>query len=148
MPSFGFTPDEARALAQWFSVRDDQNWPFPADDSDLDVDLLAEGAQIFETYQCNQCHPAGDQLPSNPDKLNWGPDLSISAERLKGEWIHEWLVDPQVVSPGTKMPNFFGENAEGEYEVYVEDYEEQSQALRHFLKFMSEWHPPQEVSQN
>ncbi len=143
MPTFGFTEAQSRDLAHWFALRDEQDWPFGSESEQLDQDLLATGAALFGKYNCNSCHPSGSVLPSNPDKLNWGPDLSMAAERLKGRWINSWLHDPQLVSPGTKMPNFIGEHAEGipqaEYEGFVDDVEGEIDALRHYMKFMQEW---------
>jgi hypothetical protein len=35
------------------------------------------------------------------------PNLTIAHERLRPEWVLNWLVDPQRIVPGTRMPTFF-----------------------------------------
>ncbi len=145
MPTFGFTREEAEAVTQWFSIRDGENWPFETDPVALDEELLAEGAALFEEYQCQSCHPQGDVLPSNPDQLNWGPDLGLAKERLEPSWIKAWLLDPAVISPGTKMPNFLGEYIGPEYESYVDDAEREADALVQYLIYMDQV-APKEIS--
>jgi hypothetical protein len=87
-------------------------------------------------------------MPANPDKLNWGPDLSLAKERLEPEWIAEWLRDPQSLSPGTKMPGFFG-YTDGVFKWNPSLGEERAkaeiEALVHYLVFMDRW-APTEVS--
>ena len=34
----------------------------------------------------------------------WAPNLAMSKDRLRAEWMVEWLRDPQKIMPGTKMP--------------------------------------------
>jgi hypothetical protein len=34
----------------------------------------------------------------------------MARERLKPEWIKQWLWDPQQLAPGTKMPTFFDDD--------------------------------------
>ena len=46
------------------------------------------------------------------DKSSWGPDLGLSAERLRPEWIKDWLKNPPDFMPGTKMTNFFGDRSD------------------------------------
>jgi cytochrome c1 len=136
MPTFGLTPEQSTALVRWFAARADQPWPFELDDdSVVQPELLDAGEAAFDKNQCNSCHPAGGVNPSNPDMSNWGPDLSIAAERLKNDWIHEWLKDPQGLQPGTKMPSFFGETVDGEYNGFVEDWQQQIRELQHYM-----WH--------
>ncbi len=139
MPTFGFTPDESRALVHWFAAKDGADWPFYIDEehAELDEDLYVKGETIFGDYGCNQCHPAGDQLPSNEDKANWGPDLSMAADRLQSGWIGHWLKEPTEFQPGTKMPAFFGEYYDGEYEPAFEDWQEQIRSLEHYLMHMT-----------
>jgi len=146
MPTFGFTEPQAQGLSRWFAARAGQPWPFQSDaDAAVDQSLVDKGQQLFNKNQCNSCHPAGSQQPSNPDKSNWGPDLSMAAKRLKGPWIHEWLKDPPAFQPGTKMPTFFGETKAGKYSVFVKDYEEQITALRQFLKHMDHAKPAEKT---
>jgi mono/diheme cytochrome c family protein len=149
MPTFGFTQDQAMAFTRWFAERANQPWPFAADtDAAVIQDLLDKGQQVFAKNQCNQCHPAGGKEPSNPDKTNWGPDLAMAQKRLKGDWIHDWLKNPQASQPGTKMPNFFGELKDGKYNVFVKDWEDQVRALQHYLKHMDKAQPAEKpVSQ-
>jgi len=137
MPTFGLSEAESLALVRWFSARSQQPWPFTVDaDAALDQELYDKGLEVFNQFQCNSCHPSGATLPSNPDRSNWGPDLALAKSRLKPGWIHDWLKDPQELSPGTRMPNFLGEIADGEYTSYYDDWEDRIQALQHYLKHM------------
>lgn len=140
MPTFGLSPDESLAIVRWFADANDQPWPFEVDRSlALDEDLLDAGHELFSaTFQCNQCHPAGDTLPSNPDSANWGPDLSMAEARLKLDWIRDWIYDPQAISPGTKMPTFLGEVSDDEYSAYYDDWEDKLDSLVHYMQYMRE----------
>jgi cbb3-type cytochrome oxidase cytochrome c subunit len=52
---------------------------------------------------CFSCHYRGSQKPLGlPD--SWAPDLVRVKERLRPDWVYRWLMDPQAISPGTKMP--------------------------------------------
>ncbi len=137
MPTFGLTSAESLALVRWFAAQDDQPWPFEVDDDPvLDQELFDFGESVFNEFQCNQCHPSGAALPSNPEKGNWGPDLALASERLKSGWVHGWLEDPQQLAPGTRMPNFFGEFGDNEYTSYYDDWAERVRAVQHYLKHM------------
>jgi len=141
MPSFNFTPDQSKALAQWFAAKADEPWPFGVDDdATYDPELFAKGQERFETLQCNSCHPAGGVIPSNPEKANWGPDLAMAADRLKGDWVHDWLKEPQLIQPRTKMPNFFGQwdFDENEWSADVDDWEDAVREIRHYVRHLEQ----------
>ena len=138
MPTFGLSNDESLALVHWFSERADQPWPFVVDnDPVLDQELFDAGEAIFTEFQCNQCHPSGGVEPTN-DPSNWGPDLGLAAERLKPGWIHDWLKEPQMLQPGTRMPNFLGTYRDNEYDPIYPDWEDKIRALQHYLKHMDQ----------
>jgi hypothetical protein len=73
-------------------------------------------------------------------KENWGPDLSLAAERLRPPWIRDWLQGPPDFMPGTKMPNFFGsadpmaDPAAGPFPS--EDARQKIEALNRYLAHM------------
>jgi|GEM_PF-347221 len=135
MPTFGMSSDEALGLVRWFSAQSNEAWPFESEaHADLDQALYDKGSELFTVNQCNQCHPSGDVMPTQEDKTQWGPDLSLAAERLKAGWIHDWLVNPPEFQPGTRMPNFMGEFSDGEYAPMYDDYEERVDALVYYLK--------------
>jgi cytochrome c551/c552 len=137
MPTFHFSPDQSEAFTRWFAAQDGEPWPFSPDpDPTPQEDLLDQGVALFEKNQCNSCHPAGGVNPSNPDPSNWGPDLALTAARLKTTWVSDWLKDPQALQPGTKMPTFFGERVDGEYNAFVDDWKEQIRGMQHYLRHM------------
>ena len=35
------------------------------------------------------------------------PNLSLTYERLRRDWVVHWMLDPQAIQPGTKMPQNF-----------------------------------------
>jgi hypothetical protein len=36
------------------------------------------------------------------------PNLGLTAQRLRRTWVHDWMLNPQLIQPGTKMPQNFG----------------------------------------
>lgn len=36
------------------------------------------------------------------------PNLGLTYERLRPRWVHDWMLNPQLIQPGTKMPQNFG----------------------------------------
>lgn len=68
------------------------------------------GKELFETYRCALCHATREGQPLTKDII--APNLILAKDRLRPEWILEWLIDPQKVQPGTKMPNFFSFNTD------------------------------------
>ena len=35
------------------------------------------------------------------------PSFRLSGERLREEWLVDWMKDPQTIAPGTQMPQFW-----------------------------------------
>ena len=105
MPTFGLSDDEATTLVKYFSALDDE--PFPYETLETPTPTRAElqvSKQIFDVLQCISCHPAkGEVIPEGSDKAG-RPDLSLAKERLKADWLIDWMKDPQSFQPGTAMP--------------------------------------------
>lgn len=105
MPTFGLSDDEATTLVKYFSALDDE--PFPYETLEVPAVTRAElriGKQIFDALQCISCHPSqGEDIPAGSDKAG-RPDLALAKERLKADWLIDWLKEPQAFQPGTAMP--------------------------------------------
>ena len=71
---------------------------------------LAMGERVaVDAVNCFQCHfRLGEPPPADP--IAWAPDLSLTKDRLREDWIKRWLTDPGKIYPGTAMPaNFQGD---------------------------------------
>lgn len=105
MPTFGLSDDEATTLVKYFSALDDE--PFPYETLELPAVTRADlrvGKQIFDALQCISCHPSQEEvIPEGSDKAG-RPDLALAKERLKSDWLIDWLKEPQSFQPGTAMP--------------------------------------------
>jgi cytochrome c2 len=78
-----------------------------------------QGKQLFEAYQCALCHATREGQPLTKDII--APNLILSKDRLRPEWILEWIIDPQKLQPGSKMPNFFSFNTDDqENNIYTD----------------------------
>lgn len=99
-------------------------------------DSVALGYQMFGAYQCAKCHATREGEPLTDDIV--APNLILSKERLRPEWILQWLIDPQQLQPGTKMPNFFSFNEDDDFNPIYTDADAHEQfkiivALRDYL---------------
>ena len=56
---------------------------------------------------CVQCHFLEGDPPTNETPIGWAPDLAHTKERLRPDWVREWLTDPSKIYPGTAMPANF-----------------------------------------
>ena len=61
------------------------------------------GEKLHEFGACNNCHFYGDTFPLQGPQT-WAPNLAMSRDRLRSDWIVAWLRNPQEIMPGTKMP--------------------------------------------
>jgi mono/diheme cytochrome c family protein len=84
--------------------------PQPGGDKDRD-----EGRRLFTERGCLACHShsgtekAGGGVGAVAGRADFGPNLSRLAAKLNGEkgrrWLLQWLLNPNVHSPRTRMPN-------------------------------------------
>jgi cytochrome c2 len=78
-----------------------------------------QGKQLFQAYQCALCHATREGQALTKDII--APNLILAKDRLRPEWILEWIIDPQKLQPGTKMPNFFSFNTDdNENNIYTD----------------------------
>jgi cytochrome c2 len=97
------------------------------------------GKQLFTAYQCALCHATREGQALTKDII--APNLILAKDRLRPEWMLEWLIDPQRLQPGTKMPNFFSftEDDDGNYVLGDPDAHAQYKmivALRDYLMIL------------
>ena len=102
---------------------------------------IRTGKQIFDSLQCISCHPEqGETIPDGSDKTG-RPDLALAKQRLKADWIIDWLKDPQSFQPGTAMPQAWPK-IQGKHEPVGEfaggDAEKQIQLVRDYLLSLGE----------
>lgn len=106
MPTFHLEQEQAAVIGKYFSAID--NVPYPFIDTSIETtnERLAVGRELFEDNQCTLCHQVGDQIPSR-DAADLAPDLGLAYQRLRPEWVLDWVLDPQSIAPGTNMPALF-----------------------------------------
>jgi cbb3-type cytochrome oxidase cytochrome c subunit/mono/diheme cytochrome c family protein len=128
MPNFRFTDEEANTLVQYFMASTSTG----TFDSTPDIhENLADGQQLFTTFQCATCHLVGSKIPEGKTAAELAPNLTMASSRLRPEWILKWLDDPQKYQPGTRMPDFFPEAALPT--VLGGDPEKQKASIRNYL---------------
>ena len=132
MPSYGMTAEQRNGLIAYFTALDEADYPFAeAVQPDLTQEELDAALTMFspQYFNCTTCHIQGDQFPpGTPDR--WAPNFALAAERLRPEWIIDWLADPQSLMPGTRMPAFYPLGAPG---ILNDDTGHQLEVLRDYL---------------
>ncbi len=92
------------------------------------------GLVLLSELGCVACH-AGD-TPDGPLAARRGPDLATLGARVHGGWIARFLADPQMVAPGTPMPDLLrGASPAGCAQA--------SEALAHYLRSFAPAPPPE-----
>ncbi|HXV59643.1 MAG TPA: c-type cytochrome [Vicinamibacteria bacterium] len=105
MPTFHFSDDEANTLVQGFMAMEGTQ-PFEtAEEQQPDPELLRTGDRLLVRLQCERCHIAAAAGTMEASQL--APSFRLSRERLREEWVVNWMRDPQAITPGTQMPQFW-----------------------------------------
>ena len=104
MPSYDFTHQEWNGVIDYFQSKDGLSLTYenPHSFSQASNSYLA-GQKVQEEGACINCHFYGSMKPRQ-DALTWAPNLVLTKERLRPDWLIEWFNNPQSVMPGTKMP--------------------------------------------
>ncbi len=133
MPTFEFTEEQANAITQYFAAQDHAPYPYEPKVA-RDTAMIAAGKDLFARWQCVKCHVVAGKLP-NQDPANMAPDLAKVPERLRADWLTQWLADPGRILPGTRMPsNFPVDPAENAFpEILGGDQKKQIEAVRAYL---------------
>jgi len=132
MPTFSFTDDEVNALIEYFQALEGLSEPF----EEIKIDLTSEetrGAEkLFaaDLLSCYSCHQVGKKKPEGPPD-GWAPDFLLAPNRLRPDWVYDWISDPQKLQPGTRMPGFYPDAAPPN--VFDGDPQKQIAALRDYL---------------
>jgi hypothetical protein len=106
MPTPNLSRDQRRSIAELFAA--EAAAPFPFLDQRpprLGGAALEEALALFDHLQCLRCHLLSNAPRLEPGELS--PDLALSGERLRREWIGRFILEPQRVMAGTKMPTLF-----------------------------------------
>ena len=115
MPTFGFTDEQANTLIGYFNARD-RRTPFASPFPGYDAQSAAVGEAVFNMFQCAKCHPAGAAAASATASAgDLAPSLLLAQDRLRWDWVPDWIKDPQQWVPGTRMPAFFPETQPNHY---------------------------------
>jgi mono/diheme cytochrome c family protein len=111
MPRFNLTDGDAAHLVSYFSALSDAKYPyefFHFGETKVPERERKAGEKLFEMFKCISCHPVSmDPSIKGSQVINLGPNLGLSKDRLRHEWIARWILEPEVIQPGTKMPTNF-----------------------------------------
>ncbi len=137
MPRFNMTSDEASQLAGYFAAVDNMEYPYEhiqqRDDSYLaqkesqHANYLTDGWSLL-TFEpkgdvpasqklCANCHRVGNKAPEGGTPDDKGPNLVLTPDRLRPDWLRQWIATPRRVLPYTGMPNNFSA-AKDDYQSY------------------------------
>jgi cytochrome c2 len=133
MPTFHFTEEESATIGRYFSAVDKVPYPFISTDIATSSERLSNGADLFRVLQCASCHPTSNVVPEGKTAEDLAPNLQLAAERLRPDWVLQWLLDPQKIMPGTRMPTFFDQGQTPFPNILGGNVNAQIQAIRDHL---------------
>lgn len=107
MPTFGLADSQLNQVIGYFQATAGAIEPFQTHDPVLaSASLAGPGQELFNLLRCQQCHVLGT-IPADQPTANLAPDLRMAPERLRPDWILDWLRSPLRIQPGTRMPQFW-----------------------------------------
>jgi mono/diheme cytochrome c family protein len=142
MPAFA---SRAELLAKGLSFEHGYPATIP-DEPPVNPELAAIGQRLSGRVgglSCNQCH-AINRSPALVPFDSPAPNFMYVAQRLRKDFYHRWMRNPQVFQPGTKMPTF--PDAEGKTsfkDLFGGDAHSQFDAIWQYLRAGHEIVPPE-----
>ncbi len=133
MPTFNLKDEEIQNLVEYFTYLAHQEVSYQGLElPETSSEKVAAGKGLFDKLQCAKCHEL------NPSSAAMGasflaPDLKFTHDRLKPDWVRQWLTDPQMLQEGTLMPTFFSEGQSPIPDVLGGDANQQIEAIRDYL---------------
>ena len=111
MPNFGFSREDATAVAAYLVSRSDPDPPVPGYFNPQASP--GKGKAIFERVGCLGCHTMRAVYEEKAPRTfftvvgrDFAPDLSHVAVKIKDpQWLFRWLKNPRALRPQTPMPS-------------------------------------------
>ncbi len=129
MPRFGTQPVEQLAAA---FIAEDRvvAGSFPTPD-DPEHRVKAEGRRLVgdQALGCIKCHTFGPHRATGIQAM----DLQKMTQRLRADWFHRYLPNPQAYRPGTRMPSGFPDGVATVKDIYDGDMDRQVSAIWTYL---------------
>ena len=115
MPTFGLDDANLNGVIDYFGAIVEHHRAVPdARGRAPDGGRRRSGKALFELLKCQQCHVLG-AIPKDQPTANLAPDLRMAPDRLQPDWILQWLKNPAVILPGTRMPAFWPDYPKSPY---------------------------------
>ena len=137
MPTFGFSEDELDTLVKGFRARDHVLVTFKETQAHPSPESLESGKKLFDMFQCAKCHAVTAtgqlELKEGASAAELAPNLVLSKDRLRHEWIVDWLKDPNALMEGTRMPGYFPDLQSPAPDILGGDAMKQIEALRDYV---------------
>jgi mono/diheme cytochrome c family protein len=114
MPSFNFPDDQARFMSEYISAAfvDRQigaGWKEGQEKKEEQEKAVARGKKLFDDKGCIACHQVngkgGDVGPSFTTQVPGFPQGTWVGDKLRPEWVYQWVKDPQSLVPDTVDPS-------------------------------------------
>lgn len=127
MPKFNMSSNEASALVNYFAAVDNAEFPYEFQPQRQSAVLTAKenayqaksgrkkGASeglvrfndamqiVVNQNYCVKCHMVGDFTPTGSPRA-LAPNLARVYERLRPEYVRDWIANPKTILPYTAMP--------------------------------------------
>jgi cytochrome c551/c552 len=143
MPRFNWSSEQAARMVDYFAAVDGAEYPYVYDPR-LDETAVAEkelerpghldGALRIVTNNnyCVKCHLVGDYTPPGSVKA-LAPQLERVHERLRPDYVHDWIANPKRFLPYTGMPVNIPFDKPVSQDLYAGTSEQQVDALTDLL---------------
>lgn len=102
MPDLGLSDKEVESLMTYIASLAGRKYPEAPEPAPVIAEEKAKEGLLFYVVKCAECHNLGNVIPT-PLAKQQGPDLVNVTQRVRFEWIPEWVKNPQNVYPGTTM---------------------------------------------
>jgi mono/diheme cytochrome c family protein len=144
MPSFGETRGTllAKGLALHHGILPGASDPEPP----IDEELAAVGRRLVgkeKGFSCVTCHAVGAAPAISPFEA-YGPNFTLTADRMRHDFYTRWVRNPQRYEPGTRMPQYADMDGKTSFrDVFEGDAAKQFEAIREYLRKRDKMEPPQ-----
>ncbi len=95
--------------------------------AEIGKNLVAAGG-----FGCNTCHASGDQKATAAFEVE-GVNFNLTAPRIREEYFHRWMDNPQSVTPTTKMPRYSQDQKSQRTDILEGDAKKQFDAIWQYL---------------